>query len=733
MPTKYPPGETPDTGTFTLHRSGGVTSQPLVVYYRVGGTANFNSCGCEGVDYLPPLGNSVTFDANETDKDLTITPVYDNIFEHDETVIVTLLYFPDGTVTGTPTYDIDGTADTATVTIHEGNRAPVARPDHVFTDDHTPLTIDVLANDTDAEYDPLTITQVTSPSSGTVTLNGQSVWYTPVLNAFGAFTFSYTISDGHGGSSSSTVTVTVDPQAPSIQSFSNDTGVSGTDRITNAQNLSFFGMAMPNSVVSVYFRGEKLGSVDCGGNGAWWFDYSRVSLPPGINTFTATASIANNNQQWTSAASAPFAVTVDITRPTISLQSTSGSFDATPEFHVVATDDFGTLPKGTRVFVDVDLNHDFQISPNEMGYGWGDLVNGQARLEFSQPLVIPSAVWLRGRVEDVAGNIGISNWYHISLLETNPQHKPAALLPNFGWGVRAEPLGLDPLGNLQLVHALDLDTSPGIGTQTGGMSLVYNSSTVNVRPIIQVIVQTPNDVTTLPAILQVTLYWDKNLNGVIDGVEGNESFWNFGSANALAERVGSYSYSTSGLNPGDLITLAVQVPFAVATGRYTWGISFSTSDDPTGNGSLQRRAFCEGQLFAVSQTDSSVGPGWGLSGLQKLVFLGKQGPLPAGVMRIDGSGQTQFYKNLVTNGIPYYESPTGDPGRLAFWSNTANGPGYAYTLPSGDTWWFDTNGRLRSWLNPLSGEEMDYTYTAAGQDGIVDDLQTFRAIDCSFA
>ncbi len=96
------------------------------------------------------------------------------------------------------------------------NNDPVAVDDVKSTNANTPLTFaanDLTANDTDADNDALTVTSVTSPSAngGSVTFDGMNVTYTPAANFSGADTFTYTISDGKGGTDSATVTVNVAP------------------------------------------------------------------------------------------------------------------------------------------------------------------------------------------------------------------------------------------------------------------------------------------------------------------------------------------------------------------------------------------------------------------------------------------------------------------------------------------------------------------------------------------
>ena len=77
--------------------------------------------------------------------------------------------------------------------------------------------IDVLANDTDADGDALTIVAVTQGANGSVTFTAGSVSYTPNAGFVGSDSFTYTIDDGHSGTDTATVNVTVtDTEPPAI-------------------------------------------------------------------------------------------------------------------------------------------------------------------------------------------------------------------------------------------------------------------------------------------------------------------------------------------------------------------------------------------------------------------------------------------------------------------------------------------------------------------------------------
>jgi hypothetical protein len=89
------------------------------------------------------------------------------------------------------------------------NNPPVAVDDSDTTPENTPVTINVLNNDSDPDGDTLTVNSVTQGTNGSVTNNGSNVTYTPNSGFTGTDTFTYTISDGNGGTDTATVTVAV--------------------------------------------------------------------------------------------------------------------------------------------------------------------------------------------------------------------------------------------------------------------------------------------------------------------------------------------------------------------------------------------------------------------------------------------------------------------------------------------------------------------------------------------
>jgi len=99
--------------------------------------------------------------------------------------------------------------ETFTITVTDANDPPVAVNDSATTPADTPVTIDVLDNDSDMDGDTLTVDSVTQGTNGSVTNNGNDVTYTPDPIFTGTDSFTYTISDGNGGTDTATVTVTV--------------------------------------------------------------------------------------------------------------------------------------------------------------------------------------------------------------------------------------------------------------------------------------------------------------------------------------------------------------------------------------------------------------------------------------------------------------------------------------------------------------------------------------------
>lgn len=148
------------------------------------------------------------------------------------------------------------------------NNPPVANPDSFSVNEDTTLTVaapGVLANDTDAEGNPLTAVLVSTTTNGTLLLNANgSFTYTPNANFNGSDSFTYRANDGIALSNIATVTITVnavnDPPVANAdtKSTAEDTPLSfpATDLTANdspgpanesGQTLTVTGVSSPSS------------------------------------------------------------------------------------------------------------------------------------------------------------------------------------------------------------------------------------------------------------------------------------------------------------------------------------------------------------------------------------------------------------------------------------------------------------------------------------------------------
>lgn len=164
---------------------------------------------------IPVLGNDTDLDgddlrvieASSPDGEVTINPDGTITFAPAEN------FNGDTTITYTITDDNGGT-DTATVnvTVNPVNDAPVAVDDADTTPFDTPVTIDVLGNDTDVDGDDLRVIAATSPN-GDVEINPDgTLTFTPTPGFEGEAIIDYTITDDNGGQDSAQVTVLVEDQ-----------------------------------------------------------------------------------------------------------------------------------------------------------------------------------------------------------------------------------------------------------------------------------------------------------------------------------------------------------------------------------------------------------------------------------------------------------------------------------------------------------------------------------------
>ncbi|MCA1727126.1 MAG: tandem-95 repeat protein [Actinobacteria bacterium] len=201
--------------------------------------------------------------------------------------------------------DGNGGTDTAVVslTVANVNDAPEASDDDAEVDeDSSNNAIAVLANDSDVDGDTLSVSDVSEPSNGSVSIGGGGVTYTPTPGFSGNDSFTYTVSDGNGGTDTATVRVTVNAinHAPDAQGDSltvaQDSGATtfdplGNDSDPDGDHLTISAVgAAAHGTASIHNSNKKLIYTPAAGySGADSFTYT-VSDGNG-GTDTATVSI----------------------------------------------------------------------------------------------------------------------------------------------------------------------------------------------------------------------------------------------------------------------------------------------------------------------------------------------------------------------------------------------------------------------------------------------------------
>lgn len=173
----------------------------------------------------------------------------------------------DGTLTYTPAANYNGLDNfhytvsdgvgatvtaTVNVTVSSVNDLPVAAADSTTTNEDTPVSVNVVSNDTDEDGDALSLQSVSGALHGSVAVvSGQAV-FTPEANYNGPASFDYVVSDGHGGTASGTVGVTVNAvnDAPSLSNVPATATIPELASYTfNAQANDVDGQALTFSLV----------------------------------------------------------------------------------------------------------------------------------------------------------------------------------------------------------------------------------------------------------------------------------------------------------------------------------------------------------------------------------------------------------------------------------------------------------------------------------------------------
>lgn len=212
-------------------------------------------------------GNVLTNDSDANGNTLSVTEfaVNGRLYTAGTTATLsgvgTLVINANGTYTFTPVAGYTGTVPVATYTVSDGltsanatlaisvtpvNAAPDAINDAATVTEDTPVSGNLVANDTDPNGDTLTVTGYTfTPAGGSLTsgtIGGNTILpgvgtlivysngsytFTPAANYDGAVpVITYTLSDGNGGTDTATLTLTLTP-VPDGPTLTNDTSATG--------------------------------------------------------------------------------------------------------------------------------------------------------------------------------------------------------------------------------------------------------------------------------------------------------------------------------------------------------------------------------------------------------------------------------------------------------------------------------------------------------------------------
>ena len=193
-------GTTPMTFTVTLSAP---STTPVTVSY-----ATADASAKAGTDYKAANG-TLTFNPGVVSKTVTISVINDLAPAPNATFNLAL---------SSPAHALIGKGTgvgTIIDTVPQPNRPPVAVGDRLQTNQGTAGTVNVLANDTDPDGDPLTVISFTQGAHGTVTAGtAGALTYLPAAGYLGADSFQYTVSDGRGGTAVGTVSVNVAAPLP---------------------------------------------------------------------------------------------------------------------------------------------------------------------------------------------------------------------------------------------------------------------------------------------------------------------------------------------------------------------------------------------------------------------------------------------------------------------------------------------------------------------------------------
>jgi VCBS repeat-containing protein len=257
----------------------------------------------------------------------------------------TLLINTDGSYTFTPATNYNGPVPVATYTVSDGslattstlsisvgavNDAPVANDDVASTAINAPVTIAVLANDTDPDGDALTVSNpvLADSAQGTVTIDasGQLV-FTPASNLTGPVSISYTVTDPSGATHTASVLVNVGNNTPPDGTDGTLTFSEDSSHALQAADFGYADADLGQSFANVRIDTLPAGSLLLNGN------------PVGVGQLISVSEVNAGQLVFTPTANANGA---PLTSFSFSVQDSAGAFDTAPNtlaFNVTPVND----------------------------------------------------------------------------------------------------------------------------------------------------------------------------------------------------------------------------------------------------------------------------------------------------------------------------------------------------------------------------------------------------------
>ncbi|HTU88465.1 MAG TPA: hypothetical protein VMF69_00055, partial [Gemmataceae bacterium] len=214
---------------------------------------------------------------------------------------------------------------------------------------------------------------------------------------------------------------------------------------------------------------------------------------------------------------------------------------------------------------------------------------------------------------------------------------------------------------------------PSYNPNTNPVSLDYNSTTANAQPIFLTEYQLPAG-QSVPSTISAQLTFDNT---------------------ALA----TVTYNTSGLNPGDIMQIALQAnATSLSTGRYPWSITVTNGSTPT---------TYNGNVDIVNQANSPYGAGWSLDNVEQLF------PVTGGVILVEPGGTSLWF---ASNGQGNFTAPADDFSTLTY----SNGM-YTQTLTDGTQIYFNSSGQEISTVD-TDDNTTSFSYNNSGQLTAITDM-----------